>query len=114
MDTDYQGILYFGPFTLRVNGSQVLLDLQFSVSVPSWVIKAMNTLSGRGVRRRTPMKMIHGGMRMTKGVALAGRGAGRNFWQGKILDVFRIGEPLVSVYFFGLRLIPERIVFPNK
>jgi len=35
MDTDYQGILYFEPFTLRVDGSQVLLDLQFAVSVPS-------------------------------------------------------------------------------
>jgi hypothetical protein len=35
MDTDYQGILYFEPVTLRVNGRQVLLDLHFSVSVPS-------------------------------------------------------------------------------
>ncbi len=35
MDTDDQGILDFGPFTLRVNGSLVLLDLHFSVSVPS-------------------------------------------------------------------------------
>ncbi len=33
MDTDYQGILHFGYFTLRVSGSQVLLDLHFSVSV---------------------------------------------------------------------------------
>jgi len=35
VDTDYQGILHFGPFTLRVNPSQVLMALQFSVSVPS-------------------------------------------------------------------------------
>jgi len=27
MNTDYQGILHFGNFTLPVNGSQVLLDL---------------------------------------------------------------------------------------
>jgi len=35
MDTDYQGILHFGRFTLRVNGNQVLLDLQFAISVSS-------------------------------------------------------------------------------
>ncbi len=34
MGTDYQSLLYFGPFTLQVIGRQVLLDLPFSVSVP--------------------------------------------------------------------------------
>jgi len=37
MATDYQGILHFGHFTFRVNGSQMLLDLQFAVSVSSAV-----------------------------------------------------------------------------
>ncbi len=41
MDTDHQGILQFEPFTLRVNGSQMLLDLQIFVSVPS-VSSAVN------------------------------------------------------------------------
>ncbi len=35
MDIVYQGILHFRPFILPVNGSQVLLDLQFSLSVPA-------------------------------------------------------------------------------
>ncbi len=31
MDADYQGILHFGHFALRVNGSQVIPDLQFYI-----------------------------------------------------------------------------------
>jgi len=41
MDKDYQCILHVGHFTLRVNVSQVLIDLQFPVSVPS-VSSAVN------------------------------------------------------------------------
>jgi len=32
IDTEYQGILHFGHFTLRVNGSPVVLDGQLSLS----------------------------------------------------------------------------------
>ncbi len=48
MDTDDQGILHFGRFTLRVDGSQVLLDLQFSVSVSSLsLVSSVVTLNCR-------------------------------------------------------------------
>jgi len=44
-NTDDQGMLHFGPFTLRVDGSQVLLDLQFAGSVSS--VSSVVNLIGR-------------------------------------------------------------------
>jgi len=45
LDKDDQGILRFESFTLRVDGSQVLLDLQFAVSVSS--VSSVVNLNGR-------------------------------------------------------------------